>query len=547
LVILSASRQNPYNAEQSRSVPQLRRKPRNIKHLLVDPSVLTPESISTLAELRQALVRSDARFEALIQRAGYGVYRSSLDGKFVDANRALATMLGYDGPTELLGLELTRDVYVDPEERERLLQRPAETRSPDWVETRWKRRDGSHVTVRLSVLPIVGNAGRLDCYDGLVEDVTERQRQDELLRRNERLATLGTTLAGVAHELNNPLAAIIGFSQLLLKKSWTADDRAALEAINHEAIRSATIVRDLLALTRRRDGARKVLLSINDIVGYIARTRRYALETRGIACRLELDSALPMVFGDRAQFEQVVLNLVNNAEQALRPRVDGDQRPGAAHITIRTRREKQEIVLDVEDNGPGIPAESHPRIWDPFWTTNEEGGGTGLGLTVVHGIVADHGGTISVESAPGLGARFIIRLPVGAETSMSNSTSELTGQASRPLDVLIVDPSASDLGFVERFLTSRGHAVISSGSGDLALRLATQTTFDAVVCSARLVNADGVAVANLLRKTAGCEQARFVLSVATNEYYDALDGLETAAFVSRPYDVEELRRLIEGD
>jgi CheY-like chemotaxis protein len=253
------------------------------------------------------------------------------------------------------------------------------------------------------------------------------------------------------------------------------------------------------------------------------------------------------VFGDRAQLEQVVLNLVNNAEQALRPRVDGDQRPSAAHITIRTRREKQEIVLDVEDNGPGIPTESHAHIWDPFWTTNEEGGGTGLGLTVVHGIVADHGGTISVESAPGFGARFIVRLPVGAEASPSAPTSESTSQASRPLDVLIVDPGASDLGFVERFLTSRGHAVISAGSGELAVRLATQTTFDAVVCSAGLVNPDGVVVANLLRKTAGCEQARFVLSVASNAHRSAPDGLESAAVVSRPYDVEELRRLIEGD
>jgi PAS domain S-box-containing protein len=509
--------------------------------------VLNQQSLSTLAELRQALVRSDARFEALIQRAGYGVYRSSPDGKVVDANCALATMLGYDDPAELLGLELARDVCVDPEERDRFLQPPTERQPHDWVETRWKRRDGGHITVRLSVLPIVGDAGRLDFYDGLVEDVTERQRHDELLRRNERMATLGSTLAGVAHELNNPLAAIIGFSQLLLKKSWTADDRAALEAINHEAIRSATIVRDLLALTRGRDGARKVPTSINDVVGYIARTRRYTLETTGIGCRLELESALPMVFGDRAQLEQVVLNLVNNAEQALRPRVDGDQRPSAAHITIRTRREKQEIVLDVEDNGPGIPTESHAHIWDPFWTTNEEGGGTGLGLTVVHGIVADHGGTISVESTPGLGARFIVRLPVGTEASTSAPTPESTGQASRPLDVLIVDPGASDLGFVERFLTSRGHAVISAGSGDLAVRLATQTTFDAVVCSAGLVNPDGVIVANLLRKTAGCEQARFVLSVATNEHRSAPDGLESAALVSRPYDVEELRRLIEGD
>jgi PAS domain S-box-containing protein len=508
----------------------------------VNPESAAPDR-STLADLRQALIRSETRYAALMERAGYGVYRSSAEGRFVDANGALATILGYRDASELLGLDLSRDVYVDPEERERLLSRATGPAFPDWVETRWKRHDGSPIMVRLSVRPITDLAGRVQYFDGLVEDVTERQRHDELLRRNERMATLGTTLAGVAHELNNPLAAIIGFAQLLLKKSWTADDRAALEAINHEAIRSATIVRDLLALTRRRDSARKVPINLNDVIGYIARTRRYALETTGIGCRLELDAALPLVSGDRSQLEQVVLNLVNNAEQALRPRVDADHQPVIAHVTIRTRCENREVILEVEDNGPGVPEGSRAHIWDPFWTTKEEGTGTGLGLTVVHGIIADHGGAISLDSSPGFGARFVVRLPV-----LECRRTDAAGHAPRPLDVLIVDPGASDLLFVERFLTSRGHAVINAESGELALRLASQTTFDAVVCSTRLIGRDGASIAATLRATSGCEQARFVLSapdaVESDESAARIDG---AAYVARPYDVEELRRLIEGD
>jgi CheY-like chemotaxis protein/two-component sensor histidine kinase len=358
------------------------------------------------------------------------------------------------------------------------------------------------------------------------------------------MATIGTTLAGVAHELNNPLAAIMGFAQLLLKKPWPAEDRAALETINHEAIRSATIVKDLLAMARKRDVERRVRTDVNDVVGYIVRTRRYSLETAGISFQLELDPTLPAVNGDRAQLEQVLLNLINNAEQALHARIDTPQSTAVGHIRIRTRHDAHDVIIEVEDDGPGIPESMRSKIWDPFWTTKDEGEGTGLGLAVVHGIIVEHGGTISVENAPNSGARFVIRLPIATESVMPAAS----GQASRPLDVLVVDPGASDLLFVERFLTSRGHAVINASNGDLALRLAEQTSFDAVVCDARLLGRGGTPVAALLRATTGCVNARFVLSDESpfDEQRVPLP-LEGAAVVSRPYDVEQLRRLIEGD
>ena len=391
---------------------------------------------------------------------------------------------------------------------------------------------------------IFGPGGGVAFYDGIVEDVTERQRHDELLRRSERMASLGTTLAGVAHELNNPLAAIMGFAQLLLKKPWPAEDRAALETINHEAIRSATIVKDLLAMARKRDGERRTAADVNDIVGYIVRTRRYQLETAGIVCTVELEPNLPLVTGDRAQLEQVMRNLLNNAEHALRGRTDGGPQSDPARITLRTRHDAGDVIIEVEDNGPGVPADTRSHIWDPFWTTKDEGEGTGLGLAVVHAIVIEHGGSVSVSDAVTSGACFEVRMPIAQETISPTAI----GYAPRPLDVLVVDPGATDLMFVERFLTSRGHAVINAGSGELALRLASQTSFDAVVCDARLTGRDGTLVATALRNTPGCATARFVLSTPTpldTQSFPAPSG--DATVVGRPYDVEELRRLIEGD
>jgi two-component system NtrC family sensor kinase len=496
---------------------------------------------SQVDEFRLALAESDARYSSLVERIGYGAYRSSPDGRFLEVNSTLVAMLGYSSADELRELDLASDVYFDPGERERLMERPRS--APEWVATQWRRRDGSAITVRLSVRRVLDATGTIESYDGVVEDVTERRRHDELLRRSERMASLGTTLAGVAHELNNPLAAIMGFTQLLLRKPWPSEDRAALETINHEAIRSAAIVKDLLSMTRKRDAERRVATDINDIVGYIARTRRYALETAGIGCSVDLQPALPPVYGDRAQLEQVVLNLLSNAEHALAS-VDAREARVAPCISIRTRQSRDQILIEIHDNGPGIPESAQSRIWDPFWTTKDEGEGTGLGLAVVHGIVVDHGGTICVESTPTTGARFIVSLPIASETVAAQPA----GQATRPLDVLVVDPGASDLMFVERFLTARGHAVVNAGSGELALRLASQTSFDAVLCDARLVGRDGATIASALRATTGCFTARFVLSMP-----EQIDGrpipltVEGAMMVARPYDVEELRRLIEGE
>ena len=487
---------------------------------------------------------NDARYAALIERIGYGIYRSSLEGRFVDVNSVLVSMLGYDSPDDLYRLDLARELYLDPGERERLLQRPPDAAYSEWIESRWKRLDGSAISVKLSVRAVLDQTGQIAFYDGIVDDVTERLRHDELVRRSERMASLGTTLAGVAHELNNPLAAIMGFAQLLLKKPWPAEDRAALETINHEAIRSATIVKDLLAMARKRDGDRRMPTDVNDIVGYIVRTRRYQLEATGIVCTVELEPNLPTVQGDRAQLEQVMRNLLNNAEHALRGQTDGVRRSNPAQIMLRTRHDASDVIIEVEDNGPGVPEDTRSHIFDPFWTTKDEGEGTGLGLAVVHAIVIEHGGSVSLSDSAASGACFEVRLPIATQAAAAPPVAH----APQPLDVLVVDPGATDLIFVERFLTMRGHAVINAGSGELAIRLAHQTSFDAVLCDARLSGRDGRLVATALRETPGCADARFVLSAPSPIDESTLPAPTAGAtVVGRPYDVEELRRLIEGD
>ncbi len=483
-------------------------------------------------------------YEALLRRAGYGRFVVASDGRLAEANDALATMLGWPAGFDPLTMNPETDLCIDGEDWRRLIAAASKAIFSDWISMSWKRRDGGLVAVRVAIRCVAAQGGPAR-WEGVVEDVSERQRRDELLRRSERMASIGTTLAGVAHELNNPLAAIIGFSQLLLKRPLTTEDRVALEAINHEAMRSAAVVRNLLAMVRRRGGDRRVPTNVNDIAGYILRTRRYALETAGMMCRLELDPALPLVLGDLAQLEQVMLNLLRNAEQALLPGLDARQAT-AAWITVRTRREDPNVIIEVEDNGPGVLDDHSTRIWDAFWTTKDDGEGTGLGLSVAHSIVAEHGGSIVLERPAGGGARFVVRIPIAHSTPESNSVDH----AVRPLDVLVVDPLVEDAEFVERFLTSRGHAVVRAASVDVAVKLATHAVFDVILCDARLQAPDGNAALDALVAAPGAARARFVLSApshaASQPVGSAADGPPRNPAPARTYDIEQLRRLIEG-
>ena len=488
--------------------------------------------------LTRALAESEERFRRLVQRVGVGVFRASSDGRFVEGNPALARMLGYEHEAELYQLTVARDIFVDARECERLRARLA--RGPvERVSTRWKRRDGSCLTVRLSLRVIRGEDGAM-YVDGIVEDLTERLRQQEALRRTERMAGLGATLAGVAHELNNPLAAILGFAQLLLKKEMDEESRLALETIDHEAARAGRIVRDLLTLARKPDAERRGRINLNDVVGYILGTRRYALETHGIVCTSALDPALPPVAGHRTQLEQVVLNLLNNAEQALR-----SSGADAGQVSIRTRVEGAAVVLEIEDDGPGVPDEMRDQIWEPFWTTKALGAGTGLGLTVVRDIVASHGGEIAVtpSSHEGAGARFVVRLPALPHHGAPSTEPQET--ASRALDVLVVDADLQSAGFLTAFLSSRGHATLAAQNVEYALRLAEHLTFDAVICDSSL--AAGKVVLGALRSAAGCADARFIVAAGDAASTTRLPfPLPPAtALVMRPYDLEELRILLE--
>ena len=510
----------------------------------------------------EALRASEERYRSLFERAAFGIYRSTPEGRFLDANPALIHMLGYASLEELQALDIGRDVYRDPDERAALFALAEHAEPQPWIEAVWKRRDGSPISVRLSARLVRDARGAIIYCESIAEDVTDRQRREELIRRHERLAALGTTVAGVAHELNNPLAAIKGFTQLLLSGRGSIDERNALETIHRETDRAAKIVRDLLVFARRQEARRREIIDLNEAVRYVLSTRQYAMQTRGIDCRTELSPEPVCVLGDGVQLEQVVLNLVLNAEQALSAECDApaspvESRHPRAHIVVRTRGADGRVLLDVADNGPGVPDADLARIWDPFWTTKREGEGTGLGLSVVHGIVTAHGGTVEAESEAGVGMCVHVRLPtaddaaiaITAELSRAAPLDDLAGtQAHVPLDILLVDDEASILGFLKEFLESRGHAVLCAENGDQALRLAELARFDVVICDLRMPGLGGDEVIQRLRRMPGFERTRYLISTGDNASATAarrIASLRPDAVLSKPYEMEQLRRVVE--
>jgi two-component system NtrC family sensor kinase len=321
-------------------------------------------------------------------------------------------------------------------------------------------------------------------------------------------------------------------------------------------MRAARIVKDLLVFSRRQESERREPVQVNDLVRHIVSTRQYAMNTGGIDCRTELADDLPPALADATQIEQVLLNLIVNAEQALETTLDQPRAPGESPVgllTVRTYAREGWVVIEVADSGPGIPAEHLSRIWDPFWTTKAEGEGTGLGLSVVHGIVTSHGGTIEVESVPGVGTCFTVRLPEADPASRAESgrpdDQPAAAQAEHPLDILVIDDEPAIARFLEQYLSSRGHAVLTASGGAPGLKMAEQMPFDVVVCDLRMPGMDGFEVVRRLRDIPGREPGRVVIS--TGATIDAaarrrLDALKVAAVVAKPYDIELLRRAVES-
>jgi len=256
-------------------------------------------------------------------------------------------------------------------------------------------------------LPMRDNQNQLVGWLVILRDITERLNMQKNLMITDRLASIGELASGVAHEINNPLTSIVGFSEMMLKQDLPVGIKHNLEIVNSEAQRAARIVKNLLTFASRR-AMTKQPVNINTVLEKTLELRAYEQKVANIEVETLFDANLPEIMGDFFQLQEVFINIIINAEYFMQE---------AHHrglLIIQTSKQGDAVRVSLADDGPGITPENITHIFDPFFTTKPVGKGTGLGLSICHGIVLEHGGNISVKSEPGKGATFIVELPVSS-------------------------------------------------------------------------------------------------------------------------------------
>ena len=369
-----------------------------------------PLLMARLAVERAELRQVDAKLRlmgAAVEEANELIVIVSRDGHIRHANRSFCQSVGYELP-ELL--DKPREMVIAEESRGKLEELKAVGKGQGWSGTLVHlRQDGSTFQAACAVVPLTNDKGQTTHFVQMERDITEELRLRSQLIHSERLSAVGQLVSGVAHELNNPLQSILGFTELLIDAEERPELRRDLEQVRSEAIRAGKIVRNLLAFVRRSSSERSAV-SVNDLVKATISLRSYEFGTSNIRLVEGYADRLPPIIVNREEIQQVILNLIMNAEQAMKNANHGGT------LMVATRCEDDRVTIEIKDDGPGVPAALAGRIFEPFFSTKEVGEGTGLGLSIAMGIAEAHGGTLSLVPTD-KGACFHFTIPAADKSS----------------------------------------------------------------------------------------------------------------------------------
>jgi signal transduction histidine kinase/ActR/RegA family two-component response regulator len=512
-------------------------------------------SMEDATERRRSETRrktAEAELLALLDSMHEGVLLFDESSVLRLANRAFTELLqlppGAAREGQHLGelLEALQDRFEHPAEfarRWKAIHESAREAVPGEISLRHPARS----TLTRLVRPIFDADGRRVGTLELYRDAGVSAAASRVLQ-NQKLAMLGQLLAGVAHELNNPLTSIVGYAQRLTAGAGHPENDA--QRLAEEARRAAGIVRNLLSFAHE-SSAQPSPTDFNQLVRSVTALRAYHWRIQSIVLDLDLHPDLPQPCLDSQKWQQVVMNLLLNAQQAI------ESKRGRGRITVRTRPlAGQRISLEVEDDGPGVPLQVTARIFDPFFSTKPPGEGTGLGLWIVSGIVREQGGRIVHEAVPSGGARFVVEIPLNAATALATGAKAAGEPVAEPRlaapqapvtgkRILVVEDEPTIAALVVDVLRDMGHTVLAITDSDDALDAALRedADFDLLICDLRMPRVDGRAFLQTLKRNHSALRNRILflsgdtLSPRTIEFFQH----NALVFLAKPFLVEELQ------
>ena len=509
-------------------------------------------AVAAKTRLFEQLQHIKREWQAMLDGMIDGVYVCDENGVILRANRALATMLDVEIPT-VLGRERDELWAQLPEYSVLRPWMPLDIGpahlSPQMTEFSCAEPD--RVFVEMAFELHSGASGKGD--DGrrlcVLHDVTESRRLQEQLLQSEKLAALGELTSGVAHELNNPLATVVGYAELLdLDKTLPESVRRKVSTIHSEATRASSIVSNLLAYARR-SSPEKEFVSVNDVVNAAIEMRRYQLQTDDVALICDLSPDISPIWGDALQLQQVVFNIINNAAQAIQ------QWRGSGEIHLQTRPATMSgqpaVRLSIEDNGPGIAPEHLRRVFDPFFTTKPTGEGTGLGMSISLRIVSNHDGLLWAESRLGHGARFLLELPgaAGEDTRVGENSATPQPEAffhAPGAHILVVDDEEPVVTLISEILGMDGHRVTPAFNGAQAIALLNAGDYDLILSDVRMPAVGGPTFFEILQTTRPDLLPKVVFITGDTMSSTTQDFLQRAArpVLAKPFDPERLRMMV---
>jgi len=490
-------------------------------------------------------------FARLFDAAQEGAYLGALGEHgtaTLAANPHLRLMLGYAAdtpPAEVRPFDADR--FVDAQTRAAFFERLERDGAVTDYLLRLRRADGVAIWVEVTAHLDASAGGGGPRIGALMRDVSERKKLEHQARdlyhqlvQAEKLAALGQTISGVAHELNNPLATILTWAERLSQKEIDEATRRGIQVILGEAERSARIVRNLLTFARKRHTTRG-MVDINQIVRETLVLRSYEQQVSNISTLDALASGLPHVFADPHQLKQVLLNLIINGEQAMLVA------NGRGTLIVRSwyDLEGDSVIIEISDDGPGVPEEVQAKIFDPFFTTKDVGQGTGLGLTVAYAIVEEHGGRLTVSSDHG--ATFRVALPVGSTDlrPAGAAAPEVIEDVGAGSTALVVEDEAALGTAVAEALADVGFRVDRAADGEEALERVKAQPYDLIVCDLKMPRLDGTAFYRTLAVTYPALARRIVFVTGDVVGTEAERFLEDSGcrWLAKPFRLRDLLRI----